>query len=86
MERGRSRKRIPGVSSNAGFMCQKVEGVVLGMRALLEDADRMAERDFSVVPLNWRSDLFDTPRCVTFEFGARFLSTIGSDQQTLDSL
>jgi len=57
-ERGRSRKYVPLIGSNAGFMCRSVDGVVLGMKTMLDDAFRMADRDHSVVPINWRQDLF----------------------------
>ena len=33
----------PGIGSNAGFMCRKVEGVTTAMNALLQDAKLMSE-------------------------------------------
>ena len=33
----------PGIGSNAGFMCRKVEGVTTAMNALLQDAKLMSQ-------------------------------------------
>ena len=33
----------PGIGSNAGFMCRKVEGVTIAMNALLQDATLMSK-------------------------------------------
>ena len=56
------KRGIVGVGSNAGFMCRTVDGLVLGMRALLENVDKMADIDHSVVPLAWRQQQFDPER------------------------
>ena len=41
-EGGRVYTVRPGVGSNAGFMCRKVEGVTTAMKALLQDAKLMS--------------------------------------------
>ena len=41
-EGGRVYTVRPGVGSNAGFMCRKVEGVTTAMKALLQDAKIMS--------------------------------------------
>ena len=47
-----------GVASNAGFMCKTVDGVILGMKALLQNTAPLQELDHSVVPIPWRDDLY----------------------------
>ena len=61
-EAGRDRGGAVGVHSNAGFMCKSVDGVILGMRLLLEDPYKMSEADHGVVPLKWRPELFNPGR------------------------
>ena len=51
-----------GVNSNAGFMAQTVDGVVLGMKSMLEDAERMSALDSKVAPVPWRESLFKPNR------------------------
>ena len=51
-----------GANSNAGFMAQHVDGVVLGMKALLEDPEKMSLLDHKVVPLPWRDNIFNLER------------------------
>ncbi len=53
---------IPSVN---GFMSPYVDGVVLGMRACLENSDRMAELDDHVHPIPWRKNLFVPGRSLT---------------------
>jgi hypothetical protein len=43
-------------------MSSSVDGVILGMRSILEDPLRMAEIDFKAVPLPWREQLFQPNR------------------------
>ena len=51
-----------GANSNAGFMAQQVDGVALGMKAILETPEKMSNLDHKVVPLPWRENLFDLKR------------------------
>ena len=51
-----------GVHSNAGFMAQTVDGVILGMKTILEHPDGMAMSDHKVMPLPWRDNLFKLNR------------------------
>ena len=51
-----------GANSNAGYMAQHIDGVVLGMKALLEDPEKMSILDHKVIPLPWREDLFSPKR------------------------
>ena len=53
--------KVIGIYSNTGFMSSSVDGVILGMKTILEDPLRMAKLDFKVVPLPWRDQLF-TPK------------------------
>ena len=55
----------PGIKSNAGFMCQTVEGVVIGMRAMLTDPWKMAKLDFTVHPLPWDEAEFSSQKKLT---------------------
>ena len=43
-------------------MAQSIDGVVLGMKTLLEDPEKMSILDHKVVPLPWREDLFRPKR------------------------
>jgi hypothetical protein len=49
-----SKGKVIGVCSNTGFMSSSVDGVILGMKTILEDPLRMAELDFKVAPVPWR--------------------------------
>ena len=51
-----------GVYSNAGFMSQDVDGVILGMKSLLDNPDKMAIFDHKVSPIPWRDHLFSPKR------------------------
>ena len=44
---------INGIYSVNGFMAPNVDALTVAMRALLTDSERMAQRDWRVVPLNW---------------------------------
>ena len=61
-ERGRRKGvlgSLIGVQSNAGFMSQKVEGVIVGMKSLLEkDVQEMSDIDYKVHPIPWNENLF----------------------------
>ena len=57
-DRGFLKRGIVGVGSHAGFMSKTVDGLVLGMRALLENTEVMAAIDHTVVPIVWRQDVF----------------------------
>ena len=43
-------------------MAQHVDGVALGMKALLENPDKMSMLDHKVVPLPWRDNIFNLKR------------------------
>jgi hypothetical protein len=43
-------------------MSSSVDGVILGMRSVLENSDRMAELDEQVCPIPWRKNLFDADK------------------------
>jgi Asp-tRNA(Asn)/Glu-tRNA(Gln) amidotransferase A subunit family amidase len=47
-----------GIQSNAGFMSQTVDGVILGMQAFLKHPELMSNMDYKVVPLPWNELLF----------------------------
>ena len=51
-----------GVYSVGGFMSSTVAGLEVGMKALLEDARRMAAKDWRVVPVNWDEKLHQPGR------------------------
>ena len=51
-----------GVHSNAGFIAQTVDGVMLGMKTILENPEDMARFDHKVIPLPWRENLFKVNR------------------------
>jgi len=51
-----------GVYSVGGFMSSTVAGLEVGMKALLEDARRMAAKDWRVVPVNWDEKLYQPGR------------------------
>ena len=51
-----------GIHSNTGFMSRSVDGVILGMKSILQDPIRMAKMDFMTVPLQWREELFTPNR------------------------
>lgn len=53
---------IPSVN---GFMSPFVDGVIIGMKSVLENSDRMAELDHNVYPVPWRKDLFEADRKLT---------------------
>ena len=61
-ESGRVKGIVPGITSNAGFMCKTVDGIVLGMKSLLEHPFLMSDLDSSVSPIKWRGDLFNPIR------------------------
>ena len=50
-----------GIESNPGFMAPTVDGVVLGMRSFLHEADRLNQVDPAVAPLPWRDALYRQP-------------------------
>ena len=43
-------------------MAKTVDGVILGMKTILEDPDDIALSDHKVVPLPWRDSLFKAQR------------------------
>ena len=43
-------------------MAQTVDGVVLGMKTILENPESMAMSDHKVMPLPWRDSLFKLNR------------------------
>jgi hypothetical protein len=43
-------------------MSSSVDGVVLGMKSILEDPARLNSLDFRAVPLPWRDQLFNPGR------------------------
>ena len=49
---------INGIYSVNGFLASSVDGLEVAMRALLNDADKMAQDDWRVAPLPWREELF----------------------------
>ena len=51
-----------GVYSVAGFMSASVAGLEVGMRAVLEEARRMAARDWRVAPVPWDQSLHNPGR------------------------
>ena len=51
-----------GVYSVAGFMSASVAGLEVGMRAVLEQARRMAARDWRVAPVPWDQSLHSPGR------------------------
>ena len=51
-----------GVYSVAGFMAPRVAGLEVGMRAVLEEARRMAARDWRVAPVPWDKSLHNPGR------------------------
>ena len=51
-----------GIYSNTGFMSSSVDGVILGMKSILQDPLRMAKLDYMTVPLPWREELFTPNR------------------------
>lgn len=53
---------INGVYSVNGFLASSVDGLEVAMRALLNNADKMARDDWRVAPLPWREDLFSRER------------------------
>ena len=61
-ERGRRKGvlgQLIGVQSNAGFMSQNVDGVIIGMKSLLEkDVQEMSDIDYKVHPIPWNESLF----------------------------
>ena len=46
------------ISLYSGFMAPQVAGLEVGMRAVLEDAKRMSNKDWRVVPLDWNESLY----------------------------
>jgi len=53
---------VVGIYSNTGFMSSSVDGVILGMKTVLEDPLKMAKLDFKVAPVPWREQLFKPDR------------------------
>ena len=51
-----------GVHSNSGFMAQTVDGIMLGMKSILEDSEEMSRLDPKVAPVPWREKLFSPNR------------------------
>ena len=51
-----------GVYGVSGFMSASVAGLEVGMRALLEEARRMAARDWRVAPVPWDQSLHSPGR------------------------
>ena len=45
-----------------GFMASSVDALEVAMRAMLTDAEEMAQKDWRVVPLTWREDKFSQDR------------------------
>ena len=50
--------QVVGVQSNAGFMARHVDGLVIGMKACLQDPQLMSELDYKVKPSPWNERLF----------------------------
>ena len=48
-----------GISSNAGFMCKSVDGVILGMKTMLENPMILQDIDHSIVPIPWRDEMYN---------------------------
>ena len=50
--------KVVGVQSNPGFMARRVEGVIIGMKTLLEAPEIMSNLDYKVAPVPWNERLF----------------------------
>ncbi len=50
------------MNSNAGVMSSTTEGAIMMYRAMLSDAERMANEDHIVVPLKWNDQLHNPGR------------------------
>ena len=53
---------VVGVHSNPGFMAKNVDGVIIGMKACLEDPESMTYLDYKVAPVPWNERLFKPPK------------------------
>ena len=51
-----------GVQSNAGFMSKDVNGVLTGMKVLLQDPLKMSMADHTVAPIEWSEARFSRKR------------------------
>lgn len=51
-----------GVYGTSGFMSKSVEGLVLGMKALLQNPQEMSRQDWRVAPVPWREEVFGMTR------------------------
>ena len=53
---------MAGIHSTAGIMSTTSDGIILAMKALLEDPWKMALKDFKVAPVPWNEKVYNPKR------------------------